>query len=159
MTGFKTYKRDNKKRGIRAGVPVKQVKTITFNPNSRDHIASRLKTLGWKPKDFTAGGKPEVSEKILKSLDYPEAKLIAEYLMIQKRLGQLAEGDQAYLKQIKRGKIYGQVITNGAVTGRCTHHSPNLAQVCSSDLPYGKELRSLFSASADMDFVGVDFSA
>ena len=130
VTGYKTYKRDNKKRGIRAGVPVKQVKTITFNPNSRDHIASRLKTLGWKPKDFTAGGKPEVSEKILKSLDYPEAKLIAEYLMIQKRLGQLAEGDQAYLKQIKRGKIYGQVITNGAVTGRCTHHTPNLAQVC-----------------------------
>ena len=158
VTGYKTYKRDNKKRGIRAGVPVKQVKTITFNPNSRDHIASRLKTLGWKPKDFTAGGKPEVSEKILKSLEYPEAKLIAEYLMIQKRLGQLAEGDQAYLKQIKRGKIYGQVITNGAVTGRCTHHSPNLAQVCSSDLPYGKELRALFSASADMDFVGVDFS-
>ena len=117
-----------------------------------------MKTLGWKPKDFTASGKPEVSEKILKSLDYPEAKLIAEYLMIQKRLGQLAEGDQAYLKQIKRGKIYGQVITNGAVTGRCTHHSPNLAQVCSSDLPYGKELRSLFSASTDMDFVGVDFS-
>ncbi len=158
VIGFKTYKRDNKKRGIRAGVPVKQVKTITFNPNSRDHIASRLKTLGWKPKDFTAGGKPEVSEKILKTLDYPEAKLIAEYLMIQKRLGQLSEGDQAYLKQIKRGKIYGQVITNGAVTGRCTHHSPNLAQVCSSDLPYGKELRALFSASANMDFVGVDFS-
>ena len=158
VIGFKTYKRDNKKRGIRAGVPVKQVKTITFNPNSRDHIASRLKTLGWKPKDFTAGGKPEVSEKILKSLDFSEAKLIAEYLMIQKRLGQLSEGDQAYLKQIKKGKIYGQVITNGAVTGRCTHHSPNLAQVCSSDLPYGKELRALFSASANMDFVGVDFS-
>ena len=105
--------------------------------------------MGWKPKDFTAGGKPEVSEKILKSLDYPEAKLIAEYLMIQKRLGQLSEGDQAYLKQIKRGKIYGQVITNGAVTGRCTHHSPNLAQVCSV-ITIGKELRSLFTANADM---------
>ena len=158
VIGFKTYKRDNKKRGIRAGVPVKQVKTITFNPNSRDHIASRLKTLGWKPKDFTAGGKPEVSEKILKSLEYPEAKVIAEYLMIQKRLGQLSDGEQAYLKLTKRGKIYGQVNTNGAVTGRCTHFNPNLAQVCSSDLPYGKELRALFSASANMDFVGVDFS-
>ena len=42
MTGYKTYKRDNKKED-KAGVPVKQVKTITFNPNSRDHIASRLK--------------------------------------------------------------------------------------------------------------------
>ena len=36
--------------------------------------------------------------------------------------------------------------------------SPNLAQVCSSDLPYGKELRSLFTANADMVMCGVDFS-
>ena len=78
--------------------------------------------------------------------------------MIQKRLGQLSDGDQAYLKLTKRGKIYGQVITNGAVTGRCTHHSPNLAQVCSSDLPYGKELRALFTATSNMDMCGVDFS-
>jgi hypothetical protein len=49
-TGFKTYKRDNKKRGIKAGVPVEQIKTEIFNPNSRDHIADRLKTLGWKPQ-------------------------------------------------------------------------------------------------------------
>ena len=96
-------------------------------------------------KDFTAGGKPEVSEKILKSLDYPEAKLIAEYLMIQKRLGQLAEGDQAYLKQIKRGKIYGQVITNGAVTG-VVHIIHQIWHKFVQDLPYGKELRSLFTA-------------
>ena len=58
--GFKTYKRDNKKRGIVAGVPVEQFRTEIFNPNSRDHIADRLKTLGWKPKSFTATGKPEV---------------------------------------------------------------------------------------------------
>ncbi len=156
--GYKRYKRDNKKKGIKAGVPVRIFKTVKFNPNSRDHIANRLQTLGWKPKHFTSTGKPEVSEKILKSLDYPEAKVIAEYLMIQKRLGQLSDGDQAYLKLTKRGKIYGQVITNGAVTGRCTHHSPNLAQVCSSDLPYGKELRALFTATSNMDMCGVDFS-
>ena len=62
--GFKTYKRDNKKRGIKAGVPVEQFKTEIFNPNSRDHIADRLKTLGWIPKSFTATGKPEVNEKV-----------------------------------------------------------------------------------------------
>ena len=37
--------------------------------------------------------------------------------MVQKRLGQLSDGEQAYLKLNKRGKIYGKVITNGAVTG------------------------------------------
>ena len=31
---------------------------ITFNPNSRDHIADRLMNKGWKPK-FTPDGKPK----------------------------------------------------------------------------------------------------
>jgi len=52
--GEKVYKRDNKKRGIKAGVPVAIYKTEIFNPNSRDHIADRLiNVLGWKPKVFT----------------------------------------------------------------------------------------------------------
>ena len=157
--GTKVYKRDNKKKGIRAGVPVPIIKTELFNPNSRQHIADRLiNVLGWKPKTFTQTGQPEVNEKILNNLPYPEAKLISEYLMIQKRLGQLSDGEQAYLKLNKRGKIYGKVITNGAVTGRCTHHSPNLAQCVSSNSPYGKEFRSLFVAPTDMVFLGLDFS-
>lgn len=159
VTGTKVYKRDNKKRGIKAGVPVTIIKKEIFNPNSRQHIADRLiNVLGWKPNKFTATGQPEVNEQILNSLKYPEAKLISEYLMIQKRLGQLSDGDQAYLKLINKGKIYGQVITNGAITGRCTHHSPNLAQCVSSSSPFGKEFRSLFVAPSDMVMCGIDFS-
>lgn len=157
--GDKVYKRDNKKKGIKAGVPIPIYKTEIFNPSSRQHIADRLiNVLGWKPKTFTPTGQPEVNETVLNELPYPEAKLISEYLMIQKRLGQLSDGEQAYLKLIKGDKIYGKVITNGAVTGRCTHHSPNLAQCVSSNSPYGKEFRSLFIAPANMDFVGLDFS-
>merc|ERR1712096_342796 len=70
-TGFKTYKRDNIKRGIKAGVPIEQFKNEIFNPNSRDQIAYRLKLLGWKPNKFTATGKPEVNEKTLNGLPYP----------------------------------------------------------------------------------------
>ena len=157
--GNKVYKRDNIKKGIKAGVPVPIYKTEIFNPNSRDHIADRLiNVLGWKPKDFTQTGKPEVNEKVLSSLPYPEAKLISEHLMVQKRLGQLSDGEQAYLKLNKQGKIYGKVITNGAVTGRCTHHSPNLAQCVASGSEYGKEFRSLFYSPADMVMCGLDFS-
>ena len=157
-TGFKTYKRDNKKRGIKAGVPVEQFKTEIFNPNSRDHIADRLKTLGWKPQSFTATGKPEVNEKVLKSLPYEEAKLISRHLLIQKRLGQLSDGEQAYLKLNNKGKIHGKIITNGAVTGRCTHFNPNLAQVVSKGSEYGTEMRSLFVAPTNMVMLGIDFS-
>jgi len=157
--GNKVYKRDNKKKGIRAGVPVPIYKTEIFNPSSRQHIADRLiNILGWKPSSFTPTGQPEVNEKILNSLPYPEAKLISQYLMVQKRLGQLSDGDQAYLKLNKQGKIYGKVITNGAVTGRCTHHSPNLAQCVSSASEYGTEFRSLFYSPSDMVMCGIDFS-
>ena len=156
--GFKTYKRDNRKRGIKAGVPVEQFKTEIFNPNSRDHIADRLKTLGWKPKAFTATGKPEVNEKVLKSLPYDEAKLISEYLLIQKRLGQLSDGEQAYLKLTHKGKIHGKIVTNGALTGRCTHFNPNLAQVVSKNSKYGSEMRSLFISPTNMVMCGIDFS-
>jgi DNA polymerase I-like protein with 3'-5' exonuclease and polymerase domains len=157
--GEKVYKRDNRKKGIKAGVPVPIYKTELFNPSSRQHIADRLiKVLNWKPKTFTPTGVPEVNEKILNSLPYPEAKLISQYLMVQKRLGQLSDGQQAYLKLNNKGKIYGKVITNGAVTGRCTHHSPNLAQCVSSSSEYGKEFRSLFYSPTDMVMCGLDFS-
>tara|TARA_B100000780_G_scaffold278566_1_gene252553 strand:- start:425 stop:2188 length:1764 start_codon:yes stop_codon:yes gene_type:complete len=157
-TGFKTYKRDNRKRGIKAGVPKEQFIIETFNPNSRDQIAFRLKGLGWKPKDFTATGKAEVNERILNSLKFPEAKLISDYLLVQKRLSQLSEGDQAYLKLTNKGKIHGQIITNGANTGRCTHFKPNLAQCVATGKEYGTEFRSLFYSPASMVFCGIDFS-
>jgi len=93
--GYKRYKRDNKKRGIKANVPIPVIKRETFNPNSRQHIADRLiAVLGWKPKTFTPTGQPEINEKVLDELKYPEAKLISEYLMIQKRLGQLSDVKQ-----------------------------------------------------------------
>ena len=42
---------------------------------------------GWKPKQFTPDGKPKVDESILSELEYPEAKLLAEHFLIQKRIG------------------------------------------------------------------------
>ena len=152
--------RDNIRLGYKKGVPVKRIKQFTFNPASRDHIANRLQAVrGWLPKEFSANGKPVVDEKVLQKLDYPEAEILAEYLMITKRTGQLAEGNQAWLKLEKEGKIYGQVITNGTNSGRCTHRNPNVSQVCSVDVPYGRECRSLFTAPAGFKLVGVDVSS
>jgi DNA polymerase I-like protein with 3'-5' exonuclease and polymerase domains len=100
-----------------------------------------------------------VDETVLASLEYPEAKLLAEYLMVTKRLGQLAEGDQAWLKQVKNdGRIHGGVITNGAVTGRATHSNPNVAQVPANRAPYGRDCRALFRAEEGKVLVGADLS-
>ena len=43
---------------------------------------------GWKPKLYTPDGKPKVDETVLSSLEYPEAKLLAEHFLVQKRIGQ-----------------------------------------------------------------------
>lgn len=150
---------NNTKRGYVKGVPTLKKRTVVFNPGSRTHIAERLIALhGWKPNDFTPDGKPKVDEAVLEKLPWPEAKLLTEYLMVQKRLGMLAEGDNAWSRMVHNGRIHGRVITNGAVTGRATHRNPNVAQTPAVGAPYGKECRSLFTASRGRKLVGIDVS-
>jgi hypothetical protein len=58
----------------------------------RDHIANRLRELyGWEPTDFTESGKPKIDEEVLGKLDFPPCKLLTEFLLVQKRISQLAE--------------------------------------------------------------------
>lgn len=150
---------NNKKQGYVKGVPFVKKKIITFNPSSRDHIADRLQAVyGWKPTEKGNNGKPTVDDLILKELDYEPVPTLLEYLMIDKRLGMVAEGRQAWLKQVRDGRIYGRVNTMGAVTGRCTHSNPNVAQVPSSSAKYGKECRSLFTVDKGYVLVGADAS-
>ena len=151
--------RDNKTLGYVKGVGIHKYETVRFNPNSRPHIADRLKEkYNWKPKAFTPDGKPQVDEGVLNNLKYPEAKTLSEYLLIQKRLSQLADGNSAWLKLSYNDKIHGYVNTLGTITSRCTHSKPNIAQVPSVDSPYGKECRSLFTVPKGYKLVGVDVS-
>ena len=153
-------KRDNKAKGYKAGVPVPKSKTIVFNPASRDHIAHCLTAkYGWKPAKFTDGGKPAVDEVVLSKLKYPEARRLSEYLLVEKRLGQIATGKHAWLKSVQDdGRIHGRVNSNGAVTGRMTHSNPNVAQVPRVGSPYGAECRALFTAAPGLKLVGCDAS-
>lgn len=142
----------------KTGKPLKP-KVIEFNPSSRKQIGDRLtRKYGWKPTEFTPNGQPKIDETTLKNLEYPEAKLLAEYFMLEKRIGQLAEGDNAWLKLERNGKLHGGYNTNGAVTGRATHQTPNLAQVPSVRSPYGSECRSLFKVQPGFALVGCDLS-
>lgn len=145
---------------VTEGCPYTVVKLNVFNPNSRLHIADRLtKKYGWQPKEFTPDGRAKVDETVLSNLAYPEAQSIATSLMIQKRIGQLGEGKNAWLALVGEDKrIHGSVNTNGAVTGRMTHMFPNTAQTPSVGKPYGKECRELFTVPEGKKLVGVDVS-
>jgi DNA polymerase-1 len=138
-------KANNRKTGHTIGAVYSKVLINEFNPQSRDHIADRLKAkYGWQPTEFTDGGKPKIDEKVLNKLEYPEAKPLAELFLILKRIGQIAEGKEAWLKKEKDGWIYHRLNPNGAVTGRATHSGPNISQVPKVGSRYGKECRALF---------------
>ena len=124
-----------------------------FNPGSRQQIAKRLQEKGWLPKKFTEKGQVIVDESTLAGVDIPEARAIAEYLLIQKRVAMV----ESWIESVSQEqRIHGKVITNGAVTGRMTHHSPNMAQVPSVGSEYGSECRELFTVPEGYKLVGID---
>lgn len=136
-----------------------KIKLTVFNPGSRQHIAHRLKALyNWEPTEFTEKGQAKIDETVLGKLPWPEAKLLKEYFAVGKILGMVAEGDNAWLKLVRNGKIHGEVITNGAVTGRATHRNPNVAQTPAVGALFGRECRELFRPEAGKVEVGIDVS-
>ena len=138
----------------KTGKPLK-AKVEVFNPGSRKQIGERLIEKGWKPDRFTETGQPIVDEGTLEGIDIPEAKAINEYLMLQKRVAQI----ESWLKALgSDGRVHGKVITNGAVTGRMTHMSPNMAQVPNSGSPYGEDCRDLWIVDKGYKLVGIDAS-
>ena len=168
-------KRDNKKLGYKKGVPIQRYKD--FNPNSRKQIEYIFRQMhGYSPANPDLY---DVEDDVENYLDYrlkiddetfrfikddenaPEevrylAGIMEESLLITKRLGQIADGMNAWLKEVKPdGRIHGHVITNGTVSGRAAHASPNVAQVPAVGSPYGKECRALFYAGGWTQ-VGVD---
>lgn len=153
-----TPKRSNKRMGYEEGVTFTKIELTPFNPGSRHHVAEWLRAMrGWKPTEYTPKGEPKVDESVLETLPFPEAQLLAEYFMVQKRLGQIAEGDKAWTLLVKDdGRLHGGVITNGAVTGRMTHLDPNVAQVPASGKPYGEECRACFVVPEGKKLVGCD---
>ena len=124
-----------------------------FNPGSRQQIAKRLMSLGWKPTKHTEKGQVIIDESVLSGVDIPEASLIAHYLLLQKRVAQVSSWLDAVHKD---GRVHGKVISNGAVTGRMTHHSPNMAQVPSSSSPYGEDCRGCWTVPDGKVLVGAD---
>ena len=151
---------NNAKLGYVKGQLFTKIKEIQFNPNSRRHIEYCLrKKYDWKPKLLTAGGHAQIDESVLDELPFPESKKLAEYFMIQKRIGQLSEGKQAWLNLMTAdSKLHHTIVPQGTVTHRAAHRSPNLAQVPATRLPWGKECRQLFTVREGYVLLGADLS-
>ena len=135
--------------------PFMRQKWVEFNLASRKQIGEYLIDFGWKPKKFTPTGQPRVDEITLEKVKgIPEASLIAEFMMLQKRVAQVS----SWLELSQDSRVHGFVIPNGAYTGRMTHRNPNVAQTPSSHKPYGKECRECWTVPEGYKLVGIDAS-
>ena len=131
-------------------------KVTVFNPGSRQQVAERLEAKGAVWTELTPSGRPQVDERTLEENKHiPEALLVLEYLLLQKRYAQVS----SWLEHVQDdGRVHGRVTTNGAVTGRMTHQNPNMAQVPSVNSQYGKECRDCWIVPEGRKLVGVDAS-
>ena len=180
-----TPKRDNNRLGYHAGGDCCRIHLVTFKPTSSQHVYSYLrKKYGWEPEEFTEKSEvpaqwrhlfrdlyqlnsvagfpePKMDDEVLRKLDYPEAPMLARAALLQKRIGQLAEGSKAWLKVFndKTGAIHGSINPIGAVTRRMSHYEPNLSQVPAIYSEFGPECRALFVAKKGWSLVGADASA
>ena len=135
--------------------PFTRQKLVDFNLGSRKQIGEYLIDFGWKPVKFTPTGQPIVDEGTLKKIEHiREAKLIADFLLYQKRIAQVT----SWIDELKEDRVHGSVIPNGTITGRMTHRNPNMAQVPNAGSPYGKECRSCWTVPKGRKLVGIDAS-
>lgn len=142
------------------GAQYQEIKYTEFNPASGSHIIRWLtEDYGWIPSEFTDAGTPKTDADTLEKLDIEGIETLKRYLMVNKRLTQLVDGKQSLMNNVRSdSRIHGHVDSLGAVTRRCTHNSPNLAQVPANTIEYGSDFRSLFKAPEGRIIIGADAS-
>jgi DNA polymerase I-like protein with 3'-5' exonuclease and polymerase domains len=150
-------RRDELEADLRAQFP--EVK----NWNSRQQIAALLESRGWVPDRYTPKSKqPVIDDELLETLpqQFPELAGLAENFTLNRRLGQLADGDEAWLRHVgPDGRIHGGIIHIGTPHSRAAHSKPNIAQVPNpkKGKPFATECRELFRIpNDDWAFVSCD---
>jgi len=138
--------------------PFSLFKFEPFNLASPKQIIERLNVYGWNPVIFTPKGSPRICEQNLDTIsdNAPAAiRKLAEWKMLESRWKTVESWLDACGAD---SRVHGKVFTMGAVTGRMTHADPNMANVVSSDKPYGKECRECFTVEDTDNYriVGMD---
>ena len=130
-----TKSSDPAKRGDRTeGAAYCKLKWVPFKSTSRDQVVSVLiDDYGWEPTEWTETGKPSVGDTVLRAFGEHHEECIdfANIFRIQKLLGYMVNGAEAWVKKYNEetGSVHCYINIGGTVTGRASHHGPNLGQV------------------------------
>ena len=172
---FKTYKRNNANKGIKAG-DIEAIKIETpFNLQSTYHWMRYLKDkYNFEPPLVRRKGKeeptPSLDDEVLASIEdkYPEVKDLLLWKTANKIRKMIYTGDTSVYNLLDEyGVVRGSVKTDGTVSGRCAHSNPNLATMpgvrTNDNGPilgikgkYAYEVRSLFIPRPGFVQVGFD---
>ena len=172
---FKTYKRNNANKGIKAG-DIEAIKIETpFNLQSTYHWMRYLKDkYNFEPPLVRRKGKeeptPSLDDDVLASIEdkYPEVKDLLLWKTANKIRKMIYTGDTSVYNLLDEyGVVRGSVKTDGTVSGRCAHSNPNLATMpgvrTNDNGPilgikgkYAYEVRSLFIPRPGFVQVGFD---
>ncbi len=141
------------------GAVYSKIKLQEFNAASRKQIADRLwRKYEWKSPEVTKSGQDKIDEKVLSSVDFPEAEELCRYLAVDKKLSMLVSEKKkngtggGWLVHVREdGRVYGNVNPCGANTGRMTHSAPNVAQADSDP-----RMRELWEPRNGWVLVGTD---
>src|SRR5262249_47332681 len=87
------------------------------NLNSRSQLGALLEARGWHPEKRTEKlNQPVIDDEVLEALPatFPEFTGLAEHYILGRRLGQLANGDKAWIDHVRPdGRIHGGLIHIG----------------------------------------------
>ena len=127
------------------GGPFSMISFEPFNLGSPKQIIARMERFGWKPVEFTEKGQAKITQKNLETVSSTaptSIRNLAKWKMLETRVKTM----EGWLDALSAdGRVHGKVFPMGAVTGRMTHAEPNLANIVSSNKPYGTELRSCWT--------------
>src|SRR5262249_4127548 len=106
-------------------------------------------------------GQAQIDDETLESIMalYPEFDGLLEHFVLGRRLGQLANGKQAWLHSVGAdGRIHGGIVHISTPHSRAAHMRPNIAQVPNPKRgkPLATECRRLFRTKDDWVFVSSD---
>ena len=139
-----------------------------FNLDSPTQRVQRLLERGWVPTQFTPKGSPQFTEH--SATNIPEAKLLAEYLLVRNR----ERTTKQWLDLCdSNGYLHGRVNSLGTYTHRMSHDNPNLANIPSAELDesgnpklglpgkFGWEMRECFTVENPDEYglVDIDLTA
>jgi hypothetical protein len=130
------------------------------NLGSRNKLIRQLLRVGWKPRNFTIKGNPQLTVEgepcpSLMEIGDEIGQWIAHWYIYNHRQSQI----QGWLNKLRHdGKLEARAITIGTPTYRFRHSIVVNVPKSAEDVLFGKEMRSLFIADEGDILVGHDAS-